>query len=200
LVGVILVALGGGLVIVATFLPWISVLRSALEAPLHGPHRVEEFSGWQLTRRCHPDPRDVNDTYFSSVVPGVCRVRVEEDTQPVPTGAWTLAIGTGLLAVAGLLAFATRTSSTWARRTLLAFSVLAVVFAVAFGLVLWAFAAALYAWPAAHAPYAHVGFGHVRAGVALVIVGTVVALSGAVVACWPRHQQREAAAVISTSP
>jgi hypothetical protein len=197
-VGVILVALGGGLVIVATFLPWISVLRSALEAPLHGADRVEEYSGWQLTRRCHPDPRDVNGTYFSSVVPGVCKVAVEEDTQPVPTGAWTLAIGTGLLAVAGLLAIATRTSPTWARRALRAFSVLAAVFAVLFGLVLWAFASALYAWPARHAPYAHVGFGHVRAGVALVIVGAVVALSGAVVACWPRHEPRQRAAANST--
>jgi hypothetical protein len=196
--GVTLVALGGGLVIVATFLPWISVRRSALEAPLHGADRVQEYSGWQLTRSCHPDPRLVDETYFSSVVPGVCKVRVEEDTQPVPAGAWTLAIGTGLLAVAGLLAIATRTSPSWARRTLLAFCVLAAFFAVLFGLVLWAFSTALYAWPKTHAPYAQVGFGHVRAGVALVVVGAVVALSGAVVACWPRHQPRARAAANST--
>jgi hypothetical protein len=197
-VGVILVALGGGLVIVATFLPWVSVRRSALEAPLHGPDRVREYSGWQLAQRCHPDPRLVDERYFSSYLPAVCLVGVEEDTQPILTGAWTVAIGIGLVVVAGLLAIATQTSSDWVRRTLFGFSVLAAVFAVLFAIVLWAFATALYEWPATHAPYAKVGFGQVRVGVALVVVGSAVALSGAIVACWPRRQPRERAALIST--
>jgi hypothetical protein len=197
-VGVFLVALGGGLVIVATFLPWVSVRRSALEAPLRGPDRVREYSGWQLAQRCHPDPRLVSERYFSSFLPAVCLVEVEEDTQPIFTGAWTLAIGAGLVVVAGLVAIATRTSSTWVRRTLLGFSVLAAVFAVLFAIVLWAFATALYEWPKTHAPVAKVGFGQVRVGVALVAGGSAVALSGAIVACWPRRQPREPAAVIST--
>jgi hypothetical protein len=159
---------------------------------------VREYSGWQLAQRCHPDPRFVDETYFASYLPAVCLVEVEEDTQPILTGAWTLAIGTGLLVVAGLLVIATRTSSTWARRTLLGLSVLAAVFAVLFTIVLWAFATALYEWPKTHAPYAKVGFGHVRVGVALVVVGSAVALSGAIVACCPRRQPRERAAVIST--
>src|SRR5262249_49170935 len=116
LVGVILVAVGGGMVIVATFLPWVSVRTSVLEAPLHGPARVREYSGWQLAHRCHAGPRFVDDVYFSSL-PAVCSVHVEEDTQPVPTGVWTLALGAGLLVVASLLAIATRSSPTRARPT-----------------------------------------------------------------------------------
>jgi hypothetical protein len=159
-----------------------------------GLYRRREYSGWQLAQRCHPNTHVV-ERYFSSYLPAVCLVAVEEDTQPVPTGAWTLAIGTGLLVVAGLLAIATRTSSSWARRTLLGLSVLGAVFAVLFALVLWAFATALYEWPEAYAPVAKIGFGHVRVGVALVVVGSAVASSGAVVACWPRRQPRERAAV-----
>ena len=243
-VGVSLIAVAGCLLVVATFLPWISAIKSSVEGdpkfvaelqcaqqlgiPLDslvpsGPaspaqrtafercvraragrgfpkdlYRVREYSGWQLAQRCHPD--FVDDRYFSSFVPGVCKVPVEEDTQPVPTGVWTLAIGTGLLAVAGLVAIATRTSSTWARRTLLGLSVLAAVFAVLFALVLWAFATALYQWPRTHAAYASVGFGHVQAGVVLVVIGCAVALSGAVVACWPHRRPPEQARTLATLP